>query len=178
MLYPWVILSLADLLAVNLSPAILVDRSWQSLKSCLPFLERPRRCCPCPWFWPDFHQDLCESPSTDILASFHGWSGMWDLGFLFKTWSLPCMHTAKYEKSLLCLDFPLVYMDFYCCILTLLQLCFVAQNPVIPGIKERKPFLWNPDWALSPSSSLLWNSYLSFSQKMVVTFLETLWLIM
>lgn len=87
MLYPWVILSLADLLAVNLSPAILVDRSWQSLKSCLPFLERPRRCCPCPWFWPDFHQDLCESPSTDILASFHGWSGVWDLGFLFKTWS-------------------------------------------------------------------------------------------
>lgn len=58
----------------------------------------------------------------------HGWRGVWDLGFLFKTWSLPCIHTAKCEKSLLCLDFPLVYLDCYWCILTLLHLCFVART--------------------------------------------------
>lgn len=92
--------------SVNLSPAILVDMvnsPWILLtipgETKTPLLLS--------WFWPDFHQDLLESPSTDILASFHGWRGHVGLGISSQDLESPCIHTAKCEKSLLCLDFPL-----------------------------------------------------------------------
>lgn len=72
--------------------------------------------------------------------------GTWDF---FSRPESPAYTLPNVRSPLLCLDFPLVHLDCYWCILTPFNsLC--SQNLVIPGISELKPFSLNPDWALFP----------------------------